>query len=135
MWAVSGKVATRAERPDGRETPMGNAKKLLMLALLTLPLAAYAQQSRPQVRLMEERAEQVIERRNRMVAEILRLHGIAFETNADGVPVWIEVEGKRHKVRQVLVTPIVEGEGEKKRRYGHELAIVTPEGTLLLRNL
>ena len=72
------------------------------------------------------RAVEVRDQRNEIIERTLGSVGVSYEAGAGGVPVWIELAGRKMPVREVRVSPI----GESTE---HEVAITTAQGTLLLR--
>lgn len=72
------------------------------------------------------RAAEVQDQRNQIIEQTLGSVGVAYEADKGGVPVWIELAGRKMPVRQVRVSPI-------GKSTDHEVAITTAQGTLLLR--
>ncbi|MCB0220790.1 MAG: hypothetical protein KDH09_13905 [Chrysiogenetes bacterium] len=72
------------------------------------------------------RAAEVQDRRGEIIERTLGSVGVTYEAGKGGVPVWIELAGRKMPVRRVRVSPI----GESTE---HEVAITTAQGTLLLR--
>lgn len=72
------------------------------------------------------RAVQVRDSRNAIVSQTLERVGVDYGADDSGIPVWIELAGRKMPVRAVRVSPVGES-------ADHQVAITTAQGTLLLR--
>lgn len=104
---------------------------LAVLSMLLLGTAGFAQN--PGVlRLMEKRAVEVSQMKNRFVAKVLDRYGIGYQADADGVITSINIDGASHSVIRVDIAPVFETQESDLNLLGHEIYFFTESGTLQL---
>jgi hypothetical protein len=104
---------------------------ILLLSFLSIPIAQ-AEES-PRGLALQQRATEVIKKKNDFIARVLTTYAIPYERNAEGAVVRLFREGRLVKVMKIEIVPLFkEGADKKQQLTAHELLFYTPEGVLSL---
>jgi len=104
---------------------------LLALLLFFVYLPAVHAQEYGKIRPLQQRADQVIKKKNDFIARVLTSYNIPHELNAQGVVVRIHVDGQWLNVTAVEVVPVLKETTDKHQQVAaHELFFHTAHGIM-----
>jgi hypothetical protein len=104
---------------------------LLALLLCFVYLAAVHAQEYGKIRPLQQRADQVIKKKNDFITLVLISYNIPHERNAQGVVVRLNVDGQWLDVTAIEVVPILKETTDKHQQVAaHELFFHTANGIL-----
>lgn len=104
---------------------------LLALLLVFVYLPAVHAQEYGKIRILQQRADQVIKKKNDFIARALTSYNIPHERNAQGVVVRINVDGQWMNVTAIEVVPVLKETTDKHQQVvAHELFFHTDLGLL-----
>lgn len=105
---------------------------VLMLTLFFLPQLLHGTES-SRLRIIKNRAEIVVKRKNLFIERVLNSYGISFRKNRQGVVVGIFLSEKWYELERIEIIPQMDSKGRPISGGGHEIYfLTTDEQTLLL---
>jgi len=104
---------------------------VLVLVLFFVYLPAVHAQEYGKLRILQQRADQVIKKKNDFVAHVLTSYNIAYELDVQGVVVRINLDNQWLNVTAIEVVPVLkETENKHHQVAAHELYFHTAHGIL-----
>jgi hypothetical protein len=104
---------------------------LLALLLCFVYLPAVHAQEYGKIRPLQQRADQIIKKKNDFVASVLTSYNIPYERDAQGVVVRINMDGQWLNVTAIEVVPVLKETTDKHQQVAaHELFFHTANGIL-----
>jgi hypothetical protein len=104
---------------------------LLALLLFFVYLPAVHAQEYGKLRILQQRADHIIKKKNDFIARVLTSYNIPHERNAQGIVVRINVDGQWLNVTAVEVVPVLKETTDKHQQVAsHELYFHTAHGIL-----
>jgi hypothetical protein len=100
---------------------------VVFIALSFFPTLIYGQSS-GHLRIMKERGETVINRKNLFIEKVLNSYTIPYKKNKEGVVFMIEVEGNWYELERIEIIPSVDIHGIPIKGGGHEIYFLTRDG-------
>ncbi|HUT69455.1 MAG TPA: hypothetical protein VMW89_02160 [Desulfatiglandales bacterium] len=85
-----------------------------------------------QIKAMNQRADTVINQKNRFVIKVLQQYGMSCETDINGMITRINAHGDWVPVRKLDIVPVPKEGGEADKVVGHEVLIYTDGETVRL---
>ena len=103
----------------------------LVLILFFVYLPAVHAQEYGKLRLLQQRADHIIKKKNDFIARVLTSYNIDHELNGQGVVVRINVESQWLNVNAIEVVPLLKETTDKYQQVvAHELFFHTTNGIL-----
>lgn len=85
------------------------------------------------VRAMQQRADDVIKKKNDFIVRVLTTYAIPHERNEEGAVVRLFRDGQRVEITKIEIIPLLKEGAEKNQQVtAHELLFYTPQGILSL---
>jgi hypothetical protein len=104
---------------------------LLALLLFFAYMPAVHAEEYGKLRIMQQRADHIIKKKNDFIARVLTSYKIPHELNAQGVVVRINVDGQWMNVTAIEVVPVLKETTDKHQQVAsHELYFHTAQGIL-----
>ncbi|NTW16958.1 MAG: hypothetical protein HGA41_05805 [Syntrophaceae bacterium] len=104
---------------------------LLALLLVFVYLPPVHAQEYGKIRILQQRADHVIKKKNDFIARVLTSYTIPHELNAQGVVVRINMDGQWLDVTVIEVVPVLKETTDKHQQVAaHELYFHTAHGIL-----
>jgi hypothetical protein len=104
---------------------------VLALLLFFVYLPAVHAQEYGKIRILQQRADHIIKKKNDFIARVLTSYDIPHEVNAQSVVVRINVDGRWLNVTAIEVVPVLKETTDKHQQVAaHELFFHTADGIL-----
>ncbi len=103
----------------------------LMLILFFLPPLIHGTES-SRLRIIKNRAEIIVKRKNLFIERVLNSYSILFKKNQQGVIVKIFLSEKWYELERIEIIPQMDSKGRPISGGGHEIYFLTTDGQALL---
>jgi hypothetical protein len=104
---------------------------LLALLLCFVYLPAVHAQEYGKIRPLQQRADEIIKKKNDFIARVLTSYNIPYERDSQGVVVRINVDGQWLNVTAIEVVPVLQETTDKHQQVSaHELFFHTADGIM-----
>lgn len=106
---------------------------VLLLCLTSLPNVQAEEYGK--LRAMQQRAVEVIRKKNDFISRVLTSYAIPHERTEEGAVLRITIDGRLVDITKIEIIPLLKEETDKKLRVAsHELLFYTPQGILSLES-
>lgn len=103
----------------------------LLLWVVFLPHAQAEEYGR--VRAMQQRAVEVVKKKNNYIDRVLTMYSIPHERNGEGAVVRLTMDGRPVEITKIEIIPFLKkGADNEQQVAGHELLFYTPQGMFSL---